>query len=405
MTKNSESKSNKLALEQNSINLSKRRTRNILGIIGLAGIVYMLLFPRQNNKTQIDEQNRLRRDVEHSTSNAQHRMKGKDQFLSNKHGMTAVIAERTFPVMGTIAQYKLCGEPKLVQQAADKVRDTFFEIEKLCNIFDKNSEISQLNHTAANKPFKCSSLLWAVLMESKSAYKLSHGAFDITARPLMKLWGFYRKRGDSLPTTAELKMALKNIGTNKVIFDEIAHTVKFSQPGISFDLGGIAKGFAVDQAVKAVKKLGINSGIINLAGNMYCFPEPFPQRQAYRIGIKDPLNKKQLCGYIDLLDCSLATSGDYERYVTIKGKRYTHIMDVRTGKPITKMLSVTVITPSACVADYLSTSIFINGKTFAKQICEKIPGTQVLIIQENDNGEPEQIKFGSSWQLNAKRTL
>jgi thiamine biosynthesis lipoprotein len=372
MTKNSENSADDVESKQDSIDLSKKRTRNILGIIGLVGIVYMLLFPRHNAKTKINEDD-----------------------------MAPVVAERTFPVMGTIAQYKLYGEPKIVEQAADKVRDTFFNIEKLCNIFDKNSEISRLNHTAADRPFKCSPLLWSVLMESKSAYELSHGAFDITARPLMQLWGFYRQRGDALPTADELKKVLKNIGMNKVIFDEVAHTVKFTHSGISFDLGGVAKGFAVDQAVKAVKKLGISSGIINLAGNMYCFPKAFPQRQTYRIGIKDPLDKKQLCGYVDLLDCSLATSGDYERYVTIQGKRYTHIMDVRTGKPVTKMLSVTVITPSACVADYLSTSIFINGKAFAKQICEKIPGTQVLIIQDNDNGEPEQIKFGSSWQLNS----
>ena len=370
MIGNSENDVNAPGIDQESINLSKQRTRNILGIIGLAGIVYMLLFPRQSAEPEANEK------------------------MANQ-----VIAERTFPVMGTIAQYKLYGDEQLVEQAADRVRDAFFEVEKFCNIFDPESEISRLNRTAADKPFKCSPLLWAVLMESKRAYELSDGAFDITARPLMKLWGFYRKRGDSLPTELEIHTALKNIGMDKVIFDESARTVKFTQTGISFDLGGVAKGFAVDQAVIAVKKLGITSGIINLAGNMYCFPQPFPQRKAYRIGIKNPLHKDKLCGYVDLLDGSLATSGDYERYVTIQGKRYAHIMDVRTGRPITKMLSVTVITKSACVADYLSTSIFINGKDFASDICKKLPDTQVLIIQENANGKPEQLKFGTSWKL------
>ncbi len=363
-------KANEPEMDQEKIALSKQRTRNILGLIGLAGIVYMLLFPRQSDKIQTTEK----------TANQ-------------------VIAERTFPVMGTIAQYKLYGNEQLVEQAADKVRDTFFEVEKLCNIFDSKSEISRLNRTAADKPFKCSPLLWAVLMEAKRAYEISNGAFDITARPLMKLWGFYRKRGDSLPTATEISQAMKNIGLNKVIFDKSARTVKFTHPGISFDLGGVAKGFAVDQAVVAVKKLGLTSGIINLAGNMYCFPQPFPQRKSYRIGIKNPQHKTKLCGYVDLLDSSLSTSGDYERYVIIKGKRYTHIMDVRTGKPVTKMLSVTVITTSACAADYLSTAIFINGRDFAEQICKKLPNTQVLIIQENDNGQPEQIKFGTSWIL------
>lgn len=370
MTDNNDNRSNETDIDQDKTALSKKRTRNILGIIGLVGIVYMLLFPRQNADSKATESM-----------------------------VNLVAVERTFPVMGTIAQYKLYGDKKLVEQAADKVRDSFLEVEKLCNIFDEQSEISRLNRTAADRPFKCTPLLWTVLMEAERAYKLSDGAFDITARPLMQLWGFYRKRGDSLPTVTEIAKALKNIGMNKVIFDKSARTVKFTQPGISFDLGGVAKGFAVDQAVSAVKKLGITSGIINLAGNMYCFPQPFPKRKAYRIGIKNPLHKESLCGYVDLLDGSLSTSGDYERYVTIKGKRYAHIMDVRTGRPITKIFSVTVITPSACVADYLSTSIFINGKDFAEQICKKLPGTQVLIIQEDDNGKPEQIKFGSSWKL------
>jgi FAD:protein FMN transferase len=370
MTENSKNRTEKPETEQDKIALSKRRTRNILGMIGLVGIVYMLLFPRQSAEPK-----------------------------ANEKAVNMVITERTFPVMGTIAQYKLYGEKNLVEQAADKVRDAFFEVEKLCNIFDSQSEISQLNQTAADRPFKCSPLLWAVLMESKRAYELSGGAFDITARPLMKLWGFYRKRGDSLPTELEISTALKNIGMNKVIFDESAQTVKFTQTGISFDLGGVAKGFAVDQAVIAVKKLGITSGIINLAGNMYCFPKPFPKRKTYRIGIKNPQHKDKLCGYVDLLNSSLATSGDYERYVTIQGKRYAHIMDVRTGKPVTGMLSVTVITSSSCTADYLSTAIFINGRDFAEQICKKIPGTQVLIIQETEDGTPEQIKFGTSWKL------
>ncbi len=310
-----------------------------------------------------------------------------------------VLEERTFPVMGTVAQYKLYGDKATVEVAADRVRDTFFKIEQLCNIFNPKSEISRLNQTAAERPFHCSPILWDLLQKSRTAYRLSHGAFDITARPLMLLWGFYRKRGDSLPSQAEIKATLHNVGLNQVVFDDKAHTVKFTHPGISFDLGGIAKGYAVDLAVAAVKKLGIKQGIINLAGNMYCFPVPFPNRKSYRIGIKDPKHKERLCGYVDLLNTSLATSGNYERYVTIKGKRYSHIMDVRDGRPISGMLSVTIITPSACVADYLSTSVFINGVDFARKVCQKIPGTQIFIIAEDHSGKIVRTALGNIWQL------
>jgi FAD:protein FMN transferase len=373
MTENYKNKESKPDENQNVPVLSRQHTVTCLTIVAIIGILWMILFPRQ--------------------------------VAEKKSSNSMVTIERMFPVMGTIAQYKLHGDKQLVEQAADKVRDSFLEVEKTCNLFNTESELSRLNLTAAAEPFKCSPLLWDVLMESRRAYEISDGAFDITARPLMMLWGFYHKRGDRLPTTAELTEALKNIGMDKVIFDESNRTVKFTQSGVSLDLGGVAKGFAVDRAVAAVKKLGIQSGIINLAGNMYCFPMPFPERKTYRIGVKNPKQKEKLCGFVDLLDSSLSTSGDYERYVTINGKRYAHIMDVRTGKPVTQMRSVTVITASACAADYLSTSIFINGREFAEKICKDMPGTQVLIIREMSDGSSELIKFGDSWQLRDNLTI
>jgi thiamine biosynthesis lipoprotein len=313
-----------------------------------------------------------------------------------------VTVERTLPVMGTISQYKLYGDKKTVEKASDKVRDVFFEVQNTCNIFDQNSELSQLNRTAAEKPFKCSLLLWEILMQSKRAYELSDGAFDITARPLMQLWGFYRKRGDALPSPEEIAATMKTVGMDKVVFDQQAKTVKFKVTGVSFDLGGIAKGFAVDRAADAVKELGIKQGIINLAGNIYCFPEPLPSRLNYKIGIKDPFNKEAICGHVNLLNESIATSGNYERYVTIKGKRYTHIMDIRTGKPVSHMLSVTIITPSATDADFLSTSVFINGPEFAEKIIKKIPQTEILIIRESESDKPEIIQFGNKWKIYQK---
>ncbi len=306
--------------------------------------------------------------------------------------------ERTYPIMGTMAQVTLYGDKKKTEAAADIIHDQLLEVEKICNIFDPESEISKLNKTAYKKPFKCGSLLWSVLTESRKAYDISEGSFDITAKPLMTLWGFYRKRKE-LPSHDEIKQALAKTGLNKVVFDDKERTVKFAVPGLSFDLGGIAKGYAVDYAAKAAREFGIKTGIINLAGNMRCFPVPPRGRKNFTLGIRNPLDKKIICGTIDLLGSSVATSGNYERYVTINKQQHTHIMNVKTGEPIKNMLSVTVVTPLALNADILSTSIFINGPEYARKVCSSIPATHALVIRRNpENPEKiETIKIGKIW--------
>ncbi len=303
---------------------------------------------------------------------------------------------RTYPVMGTVAEVSFYGPREQAVAAADKVYEVFREVEKTCSIFNPASELARLNQSAAGRPFACSPLLWEALSESRRAWKLSHGAFDITARPLMVLWGFYVKAKKGLPGDAERLAALDKVGLEKVIFDDAARTVRFTRPEMSFDLGGIAKGFAVERAANAVRKLGVETGIINLGGNMYCFPAPPPGKEAYEIGIRDPIAPSKPCGEIACRDISISTSGNYERYVVIDGRRYTHIMNVKTGMPVAGMLSVTVVTPRPTDSDWISTSVFINGPGFAEEIRKIIPGTDILVVQEGAKGQ-EIFRFGGIW--------
>ena len=304
--------------------------------------------------------------------------------------------ERNFPVMGTFAQTIIYGEPELTEKASATVREVFTLVEKKCNIFDPKSEIYRLNKTAYKKAFKCSPLLWNMFNSSRRAYDLSGGAFDVSARPLMQLWGFYRKRGDTLPTVEEVKKAQSIIGLDKVIFDNKNHTVKFTVPGMSIDFGGIAKGVAVQIAVQKIKAMGIKHGVIDLGGNMYCLGRPPAPKEFYIIGIRDPLAKNKICAKLSLRNQAVATSGSYERYVTIKGRHYTHIMNPKTGKPVEDMLSVSILTSNAGDADFLSTAIFIRGVDFAKLICKANPDTGVFIVRRNpkDKSKTETVKIG-----------
>ncbi len=306
------------------------------------------------------------------------------------------VLERTYPVMGTLAKVTLYGRPELTEKAADTVRDVFMQVQNTCNIFNSESELSKLNATAAEQPFKCSPLLWLMLQHSRRAYKLSNGSFDVTARPLMQLWGFYRKHVGELPKANEVKKNLKLVGMNKVEFDEQQRSVAFFVPGMSLDLGGIAKGFAVDLAVEKVIALGIKQGVIDLGGNMFCLPQPPPAgRSEYTVGIRNPLQKDAVCATVQLLNRGIATSGNYEHYVSINGKYYTHIIDPRTGLPVEHMLSVTVVTPKAGDADILSTSTFINGIEFAKKMTAELPHTSFLIIKRNEKTPSEIETFNT----------
>lgn len=312
------------------------------------------------------------------------------------HGILSL--RRNYPVMGTFAGITLYGKIDRTEKAAEKIYRAFKKVEKTCSIFDPQSELSKLNASAHEKPFKCSPLLWELIMLSKNAYEMSGGAFDITAKPLMDLWGFYRKR-EKLPDQEEIKKAMEKVGFDKLILNEKEHSVKFKKAGVQLDMGGIAKGFAVDKAAKAAIKCGVKMGIINLGGNMRCLPLPPPGKEKYTIGIRDPINKDTECAYVELLNSSVATSGNYERYLVIDGVRYTHIMDVKTGRPVKDMLSVTVVTPLAANADIFSTSIFIKGEKLASKICSAVPATNALIIK-HPPGNAEKIdiiKTGKIW--------
>ena len=305
---------------------------------------------------------------------------------------------RYYSVMGgIILEIKLYGTEENTSKIADKIYKQVEEVDKTCNIYKPETELSRLNASAYSAPFKCSPLLWKLMIISKHYYDLTDGAFDISETPLLKLWGFYRKR-KQLPTAAETAKAKEKVGLDKVIFDMKNHTVKFTVQGMRLDLGGIAKGFAVQKAAEYAKKIGVKRGIINLSGNAYCFQEPFPGRKNYIIGVKNPLRKNAICGKVKILDQSVATSGDYERFVIINGKHYAHIMNPETGKPVENMLAVTVITPDAADADALSTSVFIKGEKFAKKIMDEIPGTSFLIIRKNKSGIPTMKKLGTCWE-------
>ena len=306
-----------------------------------------------------------------------------------------------FSTMSTFGTVSLAHKEKMVlSNALTAAHEAVREVEKTCNVFDPESELSKLNATAADEPFACSDLLWDVLTQARAFYRDSGGLFDVTIDPLMKLWGFHSKR-ETLPSEAEIAEAKQRTGLDKVVFDDEKHTVKFTVPGMSINLGGIAKGYALDRAADAVRALGVTTGWIEIGGNILALPKKSGGGK-YAAGIRNPFRKDDLLGRTSLSDAAISTSGNYERYVLIDGKQYTHIINPATGLPVADMDSVSVIVPAGkavppgVASDALSTSIFIAGPDAVAGWTKKFPGLRVLIVRGSAD-KPEILKYGRGW--------
>ncbi|MFH1640887.1 MAG: FAD:protein FMN transferase, partial [Candidatus Omnitrophota bacterium] len=264
------------------------------------------------------------------------------------------------------------------KEAAGIVFGEIRRIESLLSKYDPDSEVARLNR---NGELKVSPETFYVINKSYELWSASSGAFDITIGLLVDLWGFTEKEY-YVPTEEEVNDVLELVGMNKIILNPLNNMIKFTIPGIKIDLGAIAKGYAADCAVEKLRESGIQSCLINAGGQVYCLGDK--AGSPWKVAVKDPRGS-QAIDYLELKNSSVSTSGDYEQYFTKEGKRYSHILNPRTGYPADSgILSVTVIAPSGLTADALSTSIFVLGKEKGMELAKKFPGVKVSIIEKNN---------------------
>ena len=282
-----------------------------------------------------------------------------------------------FQIMGTVAAFTLyCSNEETFKTAAAAGIKEFEKVSRLANLYNKTSELSRLNASAYNQPFSCSEAMWQLLTRAERAFYDSNGGFDITVKPLMDLWGFYRKR-KTVPSTGEIASAKAKVGFTLLKLDHARRTVQFSVPGMALDLGGIAKGYALDLAFEAVTACGVTCGVLDLGGNLKLLPDPPSGKKFYTVGIKNPADTSELLQTEIRLpgNSAVSTSGDYERFVVIGSRRYGHIIDPRTGSPAPAN-AVTVTTVSAMDADIFSTTAYLEGESGAGKLRASYPGTK-----------------------------
>lgn len=293
-------------------------------------------------------------------------------YFSNRNEVSGY--RQQFRTMGTVANFTLyTTSQEKFAEACRLGKAEFRKVIKLADLRNPESELSKLNSQADKAPFPCSMEMWELLMRAETAWKESSGNFDITVKPLMVLWGFYRKR-NKLPTDAEIKAAMKCTGFSKLQFDREKRTVKFTVPGMALDLGGIAKGYALDRAAEKIITCGVNSGVLDLGGNLKLLPQPPPGKNFYSVGIRNPGNPAELLKITLQLpgNSAVSTSGDYERFVTIGNRRFGHIVNPHSGLPEART-AVTVTAKSALDADIFSTSAYLGGERCANTLERHYP--------------------------------
>ncbi len=281
---------------------------------------------------------------------------------------------RTSLIMGTLVEIKIYDTDQ--DKAAQAASDAFAEMNRIEQVFSRHiesSEISQLSQATA--PFRVSAEVAALLEQGEQIARASGGAFDIGLGRLKGLWGIESEH-PHIPSAAELQEALAGTGPEAVRLE--GTLVYKSRPGLQIDLGGIAKGYAVDRALQLLRTEGIHSAAVNAGGDIALIGDK--EGQPWRIGIQHPRNKEKMLLTLPLRDCAVVTSGDYERFFERDGVRYHHIFDPATGQPARLCQSVTVIAPSAALADALATATFVLGPEKGKAFLERYQDVEGLIV-------------------------
>jgi thiamine biosynthesis lipoprotein len=254
-------------------------------------------------------------------------------------------------------------------------------IENLISSWKTTSQTSEINRSAGLKPVKVDDELFQLIKRSLVISKITDGAFDISFAAIDKIWKFDGKESH-IPEKKDLDASVSKIGYQNIVLDEEHSTVFLKKPGMKIGFGAIGKGYAADKAKELLIKNGVVSGIINASGDMNTWGKQ-PNGKPWKIAITNPMDKSKNYGLFELIDQSVVTSGNYEKFTLIDGKRYAHIIDPRTGMPTKGILSVTVFAPKAEMADALATAVFVMGEDTGLYLINQLQDIEVIIVKED----------------------
>lgn len=265
------------------------------------------------------------------------------------------------------------------------VGEAFAEIKRLhdlTNRFDEASQISEINRAAGKAKVLVDADVLTMIKRSRELADRVDRTFDITVGPLADLWGIGRK-GDYVPARADVEKVLPLVDYRLVVVDEPPGTVYLPKAGMSLDLGGIAKGYAVDRVIELLKARGVKSALVNAGGDVRVIGRR-PDGKPWRIGVQDPRKPDAVIARLSLENWdTMETSGDYQRFIEKDGVRYSHILDPRTGFQPRRLASVTMVINNSADGDVLSTALFVLGPERGLELLGQFPGAEAIMVTDD----------------------
>ena len=256
-------------------------------------------------------------------------------------------------------------------------------IERLLTTFNENSETCRINDHAGSDPVAVSPETFNLIERSIRISQITQGAFDITYGSVDKrLWNFDTNM-KQLPDKETARQMVRLINYRNIILDKERTTVLLKEKGMRIGFGGIGKGYAAERAKFVMKEMGVESGIVNASGDLTAWGYQ-PDGKPWTIGIVNPNAAGRIFSYLNVTGMAVATSGNYEKYVIIDGKRYSHTIDPRTGLPVTGIKSVTIICPNAEIADAMATPVMIMGIRAGLDMINQLKDIEAVLVDDED---------------------
>jgi len=281
--------------------------------------------------------------------------------------------------MGTVIEITLIGEDEeLTRKAALQAFQEIKRIERLMSPWIESSDVTRVNRSAGKEWVRVSKETMEVIKKAFEVSILSEGGFDISIGPLTEIWRIAREKG--IPPSAEDLKEKLNLVNFKNVWVNPEKGIFLKKRGMAIDLGGIAKGYAVDRAFELLKSIGYKNLIVNAGGDLRVGGSKIDQ--PWSIGIRDPRISQKIMAKISLSDTAIATSGDYEKFFMYQGKRYHHIFNPRDGLPADGCQSVTIVCKEEITADALATAVFVLGPEKGYSLCQKLEGVDCLIVDK-----------------------
>ena len=303
---------------------------------------------------------------------------------TDKMAEQTTVFHKSLKLMGNGFQISAVAEDEeWANERIDAAIDEIRRIEKLLTTFSEDSETALINRNAGQGPVTVSTETFEVIERSVRISTITQGAFDITYGSVDKrLWNFDTKM-TALPDKETAKKMVRLINYRNIILDRENTTVLLKEKGMRIGFGGIGKGYAAEKAKQVMKEMGVESGIVNASGDLTTWGYQ-PNKQPWTIGIVNPNAKQEIFSYMNITDMAIATSGNYEKYVMINGKKYSHTIDPRTGLPVRGIKSVTILSTNAEIADAMATPVMIMGIRTGLELVNQMNGIEAIVIDDND---------------------